>query len=102
VLRRLGLAPTVFHLNEGHSAFLQLERLRSLVEDDGFDHALALDRLRTSTVFTTHKPVPAGNEVFDPQLVELNVGSLVGALRPLVARVRRARQRSSPTTPCSG
>src|SRR5882672_7028872 len=77
VLRRLGLAPTVFHLNEGHSAFLQLERLRSLVEDDGFDHALALDRLRTSTVFTTHTPVPAGNEVFDPQLVELNVGSLV-------------------------
>jgi glycogen phosphorylase len=77
VLRRLGLAPTVFHLNEGHSAFLQLERLRSLVEEDGFERDLALDRLRTSTVFTTHTPVPAGNEVFDPQLVELNVGSLV-------------------------
>ncbi len=77
VLRRLGLAPTVFHLNEGHSAFLQLERLRVLVEEDGMDPARALDRLRTSTVFTTHTPVPAGNEVFDPRLVERNVGAMV-------------------------
>ncbi len=77
VLRRLGLAPTVFHLNEGHSAFLQLERLRVLVEEDGIDRTRALERLRTSTVFTTHTPVPAGNEVFDPTLVERNVGALV-------------------------
>ena len=77
VLRRLGLAPTVFHLNEGHSAFLQLERLRVLVEEDGMDTTRALERLRTSTVFTTHTPVPAGNEIFDPQLVERNVGDLV-------------------------
>jgi glycogen phosphorylase len=77
VLRRLGLEPTVFHMNEGHSAFLQLERLRALVEEDGIDHTLALQRLRSSTVFTTHTPVPAGNEAFDPGLVEQNVGALV-------------------------
>jgi glycogen phosphorylase len=77
VLRRLGLAPTVFHLNEGHSAFLQLERLRALVEEDGLDQTRALERLRSSTVFTTHTPVPAGNEVFDAALVERSVGSLV-------------------------
>ena len=77
VLRRLGLAPTVFHMNEGHSAFLQLERLRELAEDDGVDHAQALELLRSSSVFTTHTPVPAGNEVFDPELVKQNVGVLV-------------------------
>ena len=77
VLRRLGLAPTVFHLNEGHSAFLQLERMRELVEEQALTADEALDRLRASTVFTTHTPVPAGNEVFDPELVRRNVEDLV-------------------------
>lgn len=77
VLRALGLEPTVFHMNEGHSAFLQLERLRELVEDEHVPRDAALQRLRASTVFTTHTPVPAGNEVFDAWLVERNVGALV-------------------------
>jgi starch phosphorylase len=76
-LRALGFEPTVFHMNEGHSAFLQLERLRELVEDAGVARDAAIDRLRASTVFTTHTPVPAGNEVFDPALVEQNVAPLV-------------------------
>ncbi|MGH2998564.1 MAG: alpha-glucan family phosphorylase [Gaiellaceae bacterium] len=77
VLRQLGLAPTVFHMNEGHSAFFQLERLRELVEDEGVERDAALDRLRASTVFTTHTPVPAGNEVFDPELLRPNLAPLV-------------------------
>jgi starch phosphorylase len=77
VLRRLGLEPTVFHLNEGHSAFLQLERMRELVEEQSLSAEEALERLRASTVFTTHTPVPAGNEVFDPALVRRNVDGLV-------------------------
>ncbi len=77
VLRRLGLDPTVFHLNEGHSAFLQLERMRELVEEQGLSAEEALERLRASTVFTTHTPVPAGNEVFDPELVRRNLSGLV-------------------------
>jgi len=77
VLRRLGLAPTVFHLNEGHSAFLQLERMRELVEQERVSAAEALERLRASTVFTTHTPVPAGNEVFDPELVRRNLEGVV-------------------------
>jgi starch phosphorylase len=76
-LRALGLDPAVFHMNEGHSAFLQLERLRELVEDAGLARDAAADRLRASTVFTTHTPVPAGNEIFDAALVEQNVGALV-------------------------
>jgi starch phosphorylase len=75
-LRALAVDPTVFHMNEGHSAFLQLERLRELVED-GVARDEALERLRASTVFTTHTPVPAGNEVFAADLVERNVGELV-------------------------
>jgi glycogen phosphorylase len=77
VLRGLGLDPTVFHLNEGHSAFLQLERLRELVEDGDLPRDAGLQRLRASTVFTTHTPVPAGNEVFDAALVERNIAPLV-------------------------
>ncbi|MBV8256511.1 MAG: alpha-glucan family phosphorylase [Actinobacteria bacterium] len=77
VLRRLGLEPSVFHMNEGHSAFLQLERLRELVEEGGVDPEDAIERLRASSVFTTHTPVPAGNEVFDEELVRRNVGGLV-------------------------
>ncbi|MGZ4335494.1 MAG: alpha-glucan family phosphorylase [Gaiellaceae bacterium] len=75
-LRSLGVEPTVFHLNEGHSAFLQLERLRELVVEQGVERDAALRRIRASTVFTTHTPVPAGNEMFDPALVRKNVGVL--------------------------
>jgi glycogen phosphorylase len=77
VLRALGVEPTVFHMNEGHSAFFQLERLRELVEEQQLPRETALQRLRASTVFTTHTPVPAGNEVFDPVIVQQNVADMV-------------------------
>jgi len=92
VLRALGLEPTVFHLNEGHSAFLQLERMRVFVEEEGLSADEALERLRASTVFTTHTPVPAGNEVFDPALVRRNLDGLVERCGPDMGRVRCARQ----------
>src|SRR5205807_4177595 len=75
-LRRLGLSPTVFHMNEGHSAFLAVERMRELTAR-GRSLDEALDEVRGSTVFTTHTPVPAGNEVFDPALVQRTLGGLV-------------------------
>jgi starch phosphorylase len=75
-LALLGHSPTVFHMNEGHAAFLSLERLRTQVaEGTPLDEALAL--VRASTVFTTHTPVPAGNEVFDTGLVERYLGQVV-------------------------
>jgi starch phosphorylase len=74
-LAALGIEATVFHMNEGHSAFLALERVRALVQD-GLSTAEALDRVKRSTVFTTHTPVPAGNEVFDAKLVTHYVGTL--------------------------
>jgi len=77
-LAALGIEPTVFHLNEGHSAFLQIERVRALVEQ-GLDRDDALEQVRASSVFTTHTPVPAGNEVFDEELVIEYAGSVAAA-----------------------
>jgi starch phosphorylase len=66
-LRALGLAPTVFHLNEGHAAFCTLVRLREW-RRRGMSLEQAQERVRRTTVFTTHTPVPAGNDRFDPRL----------------------------------
>jgi glycogen phosphorylase len=74
-LSALGIQPTVFHMNEGHSAFLTIERLRAL-HAEGVPTDEALARVKESTVFTTHTPVPAGNEIFDDTLVERYVGPL--------------------------
>ena len=74
-LAALGLEPTVFHVNEGHSAFLAIERARILVEG-GRSSREALEHIRRSTVFTTHTPVPAGNEVFGDELVLRYAGDL--------------------------
>jgi len=76
-LDALGLEPTVYHVNEGHSAFLTIERAGALVEE-GLSTGDALDVIRRTTVFTTHTPVPAGNEVFDDELVEKYAGRLAG------------------------
>ena len=68
-LRILGYNPKVFHMNEGHSAFLILERIRELVAGGRtFDEAA--DRVRQSNIFTTHTPVPAGNDEFALWLVD--------------------------------
>jgi starch phosphorylase len=67
-LRALGIHPVVWHMNEGHVAFLTLERARERVHmGDSLDEALA--DVKRTTVFTTHTPVPAGNETFDRKLV---------------------------------
>jgi len=69
-LRALGLAPTVWHINEGHAAFLLVERLRELVEDTGLSVGVALEVLRADTVFTTHTPVPAGHDIFKQEMID--------------------------------
>ena len=69
VFRALGLSPAVWHANEGHSAFLTLERVRELVQA-GRSHADAVELVRQNTVFTTHTPVPAGHDVFPFHQIE--------------------------------
>jgi starch phosphorylase len=69
-LRELGIEPHVWHINEGHSALLQLERIRErMAKDRGATFEGSLEAVRRDTVFTTHTPVPAGNEQFDRGLV---------------------------------
>jgi len=64
VLIALGIMPTLFHINEGHAAFIGIERLRKLVQVDGLSFGQALEVVRSSTLFTTHTPVPAGHDSF--------------------------------------
>jgi starch phosphorylase len=66
-LRAMEITPSVYHLNEGHAAFCAVHRLRELVAA-GRSFESAVRRVRESTVFTTHTPVPAGNERFAPKL----------------------------------
>lgn len=68
-LRALGLQPTVWHINEGHAAFLTFERIREYVER-GLDFDAALELVAAGTVFTTHTPVSAGHDIFDHKLME--------------------------------
>ena len=67
-LAELAIEPAVWHVNEGHSALLQIERLRAATADGATELAAALAAVRASTAFTTHTPVPAGNEQFDHDL----------------------------------
>ncbi len=73
-LNALGIEPSVFHMNEGHAAFLALERLRRFVQDEKLDVYAALQVVAGSSVFTTHTPVPAGNDAFSRQLIEKYMG----------------------------
>ncbi|MTI81839.1 MAG: glycosyltransferase family 1 protein [Firmicutes bacterium] len=68
-LRALGIKPFAWHINEGHSAFLCLERIREMVSQ-GVPLATAKEALKSNTLFTTHTPVPAGHDVFDYKMVE--------------------------------
>jgi starch phosphorylase len=79
LLRALGCEPQVWHLNEGHSAFGILERLREMVAA-GKPLAEAQEAVRASTVFTTHTPVPAGNETFPAWLLEKYFAGFWGEL----------------------
>src|SRR6201996_2831385 len=68
-LKKLGIQPTVHHMNEGHSAFLAIERVRILMQESGLAFDQALEATRLSNVFTTHTSVPAGIDLFDSGLV---------------------------------
>ena len=68
--RSLGLKPTIYHMNEGHSAFLILELMKNIIKEKQVSFDIAKDIASSKTVFTTHTPVPAGNDIFPIGLVE--------------------------------
>ncbi len=73
----MGYNPVVCHMNEGHAAFVNLPRIAMLMKNQGFDKKTALELVQKSSVFTTHTPVPAGNESFE-----------VGLLRPHLEAIK--------------
>jgi phosphorylase/glycogen(starch) synthase len=70
LLKKLGIRPRVYHINEGHSAFLLLERIESLTMEQGLTFEEAGEVVHGSSIFTTHTPVEAGNERFSKDLME--------------------------------
>ena len=74
-LRVLDRMPTICHMNEGHSAFCGLERIRLLMEESHCDFATAREAVSAGACFTTHTPVPAGNDMFPPSLIDFYFGS---------------------------
>ncbi|MDF2924061.1 MAG: alpha-glucan phosphorylase [Paenibacillaceae bacterium] len=78
-LRALGLYPFAYHINEGHAAFLSLERIREHIHG-GLTFAAALEMVRASTLFTTHTPVPAGHDAFAMGMFEHYLGPMLASL----------------------
>lgn len=69
LLNALNINPVIYHCNEGHAAFCGLERLGNYVTSQNLDFAVAKELVRTSTLFTTHTPVPAGHDAFEEHLM---------------------------------
>jgi len=82
VLRALGVAPGVWHANEGHATFMMVERVREHLEA-GVELEEAITRVRGSSVFTTHTPVPAGHDIFHQDLIESVCGDYYADDAPL-------------------
>ena len=80
-LEALNLHPTVYHMNEGHSAFLSLELVRNLMKTHGISFTEARELASAALVFTTHTPVAAGHDYFPPQLMEKYFANYLSELR---------------------
>ncbi|MDH7484196.1 MAG: alpha-glucan family phosphorylase, partial [Spirochaetales bacterium] len=79
-LRALGIKVAATHMNEGHSAFLALERIRLLMQEHGLSFKAAMQAFIPTNIFTTHTPVPAGNERFGIDLMEKYFRNMIAAL----------------------
>lgn len=80
-LEAMGIRPGVYHMNEGHSAFLSLERIRRLMDQHDLTFAEAREAATAGQVFTTHTPVPAGHDYFPPDMVERYFGDFYRSMK---------------------
>lgn len=80
-LKKMKIFPTVVHMNEGHSAFSAFERIRGYIQDEGLSYREAYEIVKASTVFTTHTPVPAGNEAFSDDLIQKYLQSFISVFK---------------------
>lgn len=68
-IQALDIRPSVYHMNEGHAAFMALQRIKDLVRRDGIAFREAMETVKAGSIFTTHTPVPAGNDMFEQPLI---------------------------------
>ena len=80
LLKRLGIQKEVYHMNEGHAAFMNAQRLLDYVEDEGLPFDEALELVRASSIYTVHTPVPAGHDYFDEGLLGKYLGHIPARL----------------------
>src|SRR5213596_3595360 len=101
-LNALGIEPEVFHMNEGHSAFLGLERIRRLVTEKQLNFYTALQVAASANVFTTHTPVPAGNDSFPREMMRKYFGTFAKELNiPFEELFSFGQTRVDPNDPFS-
>ena len=101
-LAALGIQPAVFHMNEGHSAFLALERIRLNVVEKKLDFYSALQLVAAANVFTTHTPVPAGNDSFPREMMRKYFGNFAKELNiPFDELFTFGQTRLDPNDPVS-
>lgn len=81
LLETMGIKPDLYHINEGHAAFLGLERLRHFVQMEKMEFAEALEVVRSTTLFTTHTPVPAGHDYFSENILRTYMPHYADRLR---------------------
>ena len=77
LLKKLGIKKKVYHMNEGHAAFISVQRLRDYVKEEGLSFNEALEVVRASTLYTVHTPVPAGHDYFDEHLIQKYLAPIV-------------------------
>src|SRR5882762_7636328 len=101
-LSALGIKPDVFHMNEGHSAFLALERIRLNVVEKKLDFYSALQVVAAANIFTTHTPVPAGNDSFPREMMRKYFGAFARELNiPFDELFSFGQTRVDPSDPFS-
>ena len=81
LLEKIGIKSDIYHCNEGHAAFIGLERINNLMENAGLTFTEALEMIRASTLFTTHTPVPAGHDSFHVDLFKLYMGKMAQKMK---------------------
>lgn len=81
LINALGLKPAIYHCNEGHAAFIGLERLRSFIQEKGLSYSEAVEVVRSTSLFTTHTPVPAGHDAFDENTIRTYLSHYPDRLR---------------------
>ena len=80
-LRALGIEAEVYHCNEGHAAFMGIERMREYVNNDNLTYLEALEMVRSSSLFTTHTPVPAGHDAFTEDMLRVYMSQVTDYLK---------------------